>query len=239
MYSTETVSVAGSPMEVFVFQPEGDGPHPGLIVCQHIPVAHAGLETDPWQLDVGERLAAQGYVVAMPFVFHWWPKEDDISVKRDGFRDDRSILDLKAAHELLKARGDVSNDRIGMIGHCWGGRVALVGACHLPGLSAAVTLYGGRTKVSMSDGATPPFELIENITCPVLGIFGNEDENPSPQDAADIAAAMAKAGVAFEMHQYDGAGHGFQDFSNPDRYREEQSEDAWGKIFAFLSRNLS
>jgi len=66
MYVKQTVKVHDSEMEVLVFEPEGKGPHPGLIVCQHIPVAHAGLEGDPWRIGIGERLAAAGYVVVMP-----------------------------------------------------------------------------------------------------------------------------------------------------------------------------
>ncbi len=98
--------------------------------------------------------------------------------------------------------------------------------------------YGGRVKVSLSDGATPPIERAGQIPCPVLGIFGNDDKGPSPADVNDYEAALRGAGVAFEFHRYDGAGHGFQDFSNLERYRKDQSEDAWAKAFAFLDENL-
>ena len=242
MYTTETVTVQDSPMEILHFTPAGDisdaGPYPGLVVCQHIPVAHQGLETDAWQIGVGERLAGMGYAVAIPFVFHWWNKADDIQVKRDGFRDDWVVADLKAASASLAARDEVDADRIGILGHCWGGRVSWLGACHLPEMKALVTLYGGRIKLPMADGATPPIELARNIPCPVLGIFGNDDANPSPADVDDYEAALKDAGVDCTFHRYDCAGHGFQDSSNPERYRAAQSEDAWGKIEAFLKATL-
>jgi carboxymethylenebutenolidase len=72
----------------------------------------------------------------------------------------------------------------------------------------------------------------------VLGIFGNEDQGPSPEDVNDYEAALKDAGVPHEFHRYDGAGHGFQDFHDSDRYRKEQSEDAWSKAIAFLDRHL-
>ena len=107
MYKTEIVDVQGhkqtSPMEVLIFEPEGAGPHPGLVVAQHIPLAHSGLENDEWQIHVGERYAQAGYVVAMPFVFHWWAKDADIQIKRDEFRDDDAVADLRAAQQLLAA----------------------------------------------------------------------------------------------------------------------------------------
>ena len=238
MYSKEIADVQGSPMEILVFEPDGAGPHPGLIVCQHIPTAHAGLETDPWQIGVGERLAKSGYTVAMPFLFHWWPSDADIAVKRDGFRDDWTVADLAAAYRALAGRAGVAAERIGIIGHCWGGRVAWLGTCHNSELKAAVVLYGGRIKQPLADNATPPIELADRIPCPVLGVFGNDDQNPSPADVDDLDAALTAAGVSHEFHRYDGAGHGFQDDTNAERYRERQANDAWEKIHDFLGRTL-
>jgi carboxymethylenebutenolidase len=238
MHTKEFVDVLGSPMEVLIFEPEGEGPHPGLIVCQHLPNAHAGLETDPWQIGVGERLARAGYAVAMPFVFHWWSLDTDIDAKRQGFRDDWTVADLAGAFDCLGGRPDVDGDRIGIIGHCWGGRVSWLGACHNPRLKAAVMLYGGRIELPFADNGTPPIELAGQIGCPVMGVFGNDDQNPSPGDVDDLAAALTKAGVPHEFHRYDGAGHGFQDDTNPERYRAAQSDDAWAKIHVFLDRTL-
>ena len=87
------------------------------------------------------------------------------------------------------------------------------------------------------EGATPPIELAANIPCPVLGIFSNKDQNPSPEDVADLDAALSAANVPHDFHRYDGAGHGFQDFVNPERCREEQTKDAQAKIRMFLTEN--
>ena len=98
--------------------------------------------------------------------------------------------------------------------------------------------YGGRIKLSFVDAAPAPITLAGNIRCPVLGIFGNEDQGPSPQDVDDYQAALAANGVSHDFHRYDGAGHGFQDFNNPERYRETQSRDAWQKALAFFDQHL-
>jgi carboxymethylenebutenolidase len=238
MYTKEIVEVGGSPMESLVFQPEGDGPFPGLVVAQHIPVAHAGLEIDPFVLDVGERLAAAGYASVTPFVFHWWPPEESMEVKRNEFHDDNAVKDMAAAFDILAGLERVDDSRLGIVGHCWGGRLSWLGACHEPRYKAAVVLYGGRIKSGMGEGSPPPISLAGNINCPVCGIFGNDDQNPSPDDVADLDAALNAAGVAHEFHGYDGAGHGFQDFNNPERYREAQAEDAWVKLLTFLDGHL-
>ena len=238
MYRSETVDVQGNAMLVLVFEPGGGGPHPGLVVAQHLPVAHAGLEKDPFQLSVGERYSAAGFACVIPYLFHWWPADTDIEVKRAEFRDDWTVADLNAAFGLLAGMPSVDANRIGIVGHCWGGRIAWLGACNEPRYKACTVFYGGRIKLQFADGAPAPITLAGNIQCPVLGIFGNEDASPSPADVNDYQAALEANGVPCEFHRYDGAGHGFQDFNNPDRYREAQAEDAWEKAIAFFRRNL-
>lgn len=234
----ETVDVQGSPMEVFLFDPPGAGPHPGLVLCPHIPVAHTGLENDPVTLHKAERYAEHGYAVAAPFIFHWWPKSDGIEVKREQSRDDWTVADLNAAYALLAAQAHVDAARIGIVGHCWGGRVAWLGAGTNPEYKACAVFYGGRIKLPMGEGTPPAIDLAPNIRCPVIGFFGNEDTNPTPEDVDDYAAALAAAGVEHTFHRYDGAGHAFQTFNNPDRYRPEASEDAWQKVLAFFDAKL-
>lgn len=238
MYAVETVQVGGSPMEVFLFLPEGEGPHPGLVLAQHLPVGHTGLENDEFTLKTAERYASAGYVVAVPFVFHWWPKAADMQVKREESRDERMVADVRAAFDLLAKRKDVDANAIGVVGHCWGGRIAWLAACHIPQLAAAAIFYGGRVKVPMGAGNPAPIDLAAQIRCPVLGLFGNEDQNPTPADVDDYSRALTEALVPHTFHRYDGAGHAFQNFPTPDRYRHEQSERAWAEVLGFFEQHL-
>ena len=231
----QTVSVDGSDMEVFLFEPEGEGPFPAVILAQHIPVGHTGIENDEFTLVTARRYADAGYVVAAPFIFHWWPKEEEMMVKAKESRDDLTMKDLSATFELLKKRPDVT--KVGLVGHCWGGRVAWLGAAHLQ-VDALAVFYGGRIKLAMGEGNPPAIELADGINCPVVGFFGNDDQNPTPADVDDYAAALEQAGVEFTFHRYDGAGHAFQNFPTPERYRESQSEDAWSKVLAFMADAL-
>ena len=238
MYRSVNIDVQDKCMHTLIFDPPGNGPHPALIIAQHLPVAHAGLEKDPWQLDVGKRYSEAGFVCAMPFLFHRWPVDAAVETKRDEFRDDWTVMDLHGAFEYVSGLDQVAGNRIGIVGHCWGGRIAWLGACHDSRYRACALFYGGRVKLSFADGGPAPINLADNINCPVLGIFGNEDVGPSPGDVDDYAAALQSAGVEHEFHRYDDAGHGFQDFTNPQRYRESQSEDAWDKALHFFHRHL-
>jgi len=239
-----TIDVEGSPMEVFLFKPAHTtpahkGPHPGLILAQHIPGGHGGLEHDEFTLTTAQRFADAGYVVAVPFIFHWWPKDEEMMTKAKQSTDHRMIADTRAAFDLLAKRSDVASDRIGIVGHCWGGRVAWVGACHIPELAACAIFYGGRIKLAMGEGYPPAIELAGQIQCSVAGFFGNNDTNPTPADVDEYEAALRTAGVPYTFHRYDGAGHAFQNFPTPERYNEQQSEAARHQVLAFLKFNLA
>jgi len=207
----DIVTVNDSPMEIFMYTPEGDGPHPGIVLAQHIPVGHTGVENDTFTLKTAERYAEAGYAVAVPFIFHWWPKSDDIQIKRDAFRDDWTALDLRAAFDHLAGQDAVDGSRIGIVGHCWGGRVSWLGACQIPEFKACAIFYGGRVKLQMGPDTPPAIEL----------------------------AGQINAGVPHEFHRYDNAGHAFQSFNSEERYRHDVSEDAWEKVLDFLGRKLS
>ena len=224
-------------MPVLLFDAAGPGPHPGLVIAQHLPNAHAGLERDPFQIDVGERYARAGYTCALPYLFHWWPPEASIDLKRAEWTDERTRADLRAAFDLLAGSEGVDGGRIGIVGHCWGGRIAWLGAATDSRYRACAVFYGGRIHVPFGD-APAPIELSSGIAGPVLGIFGNDDTSPSPREVDDYEAALRAAGVPHEFHRYDGAGHAFQDFNAPERYREAQSEDAWTRALAFFDRHL-
>ena len=237
-YQVKMTQVLGNDMEVFLFRPEGEGRHPGIVLAQHIPVGHTGIENDEFTLAAARRFAEHGYAVAVPFIFHWWPKEDSMERKKAESRDDWMVEDIGAAFNVLAEEGYVNPEKIAMVGHCWGGRVAWLAACHINSFRALAVFYGGNIRKGLGENSPPPIALAENISCPVIGFFGNEDSNPSPEDVANYSAALSAADIKHEFHQYDGAGHAFQNFPVAERYHESASEDAWQKVIEFLDEQL-
>ena len=82
-----------------------------------------------------------------------------------------------------------------------------------------------------------PIDYTEDLPCPILGLFGEEDSHPSPEQVAQHEAELKKHGKQYEFHHYPGAGHGFFYYHRPN-YRQEQAVDGWEKIFAFLEKYL-
>jgi carboxymethylenebutenolidase len=80
-------------------------------------------------------------------------------------------------------------------------------------------------------------DYAKDLSCPLLGLFGNDDRNPSPEQVNQLEEDLKKLGKDYEFHRYDGAGHAFWSYDRG-AYRPEQAMDAWDKTFAFFSKNL-
>ena len=219
----ETLDVDGSGMPVYLAGAEGD--RPGVLVCLHAP------GVDDFIQDICHRLSDAGFVAAAPDLYHRQQADGLGPLERMGLLRDPEILrDYDVASSWLAQRSSAGRQCV--IGFCMGGRLAYLWAAHRAGLAAAVVFYGGNIMVPWGDPPTP-FDRTEEIDCPLLGLFGNEDENPSPSDVDGIAAELERTGKTFEIHRYDGAGHAFLNFMRPS-LREESAADAWARCVGHL-----
>ena len=83
-----------------------------------------------------------------------------------------------------------------------------------------------------------PIDYTKDLSCPILGLFGNEDRHPAPEQVDQHEAELKKHGKNYEFHRYDGAGHGFF-YDHAAGYRQAQAVDGWQKVFAFLGKYLA
>jgi len=228
-----TLDVAGGPMPLHVSEFAREGPAPAVVVMHHRP----GI--DAFTVDRCDRLAAEGILAVAPDLYHRQAVGVPTQEAKDHLKDDEIAADIGAALAFLEADPRVDPARIGIIGHCQGGRTALVGLVTHPAFRAGVLYYGGRAFKALGGDGVAPADKVANIRCPVAGFFGNLDGNPSPEDVDRLSAIMDKAGVKHVFHRYDGAGHGFQDHTAPKRYHESSAKDAWARTLDFLRRELA
>jgi carboxymethylenebutenolidase len=136
-----------------------------------------------------------------------------------------------------------SNGKVGLIGFCSGGRHAYLSACSLPGVDALVDCWGGNVVVDDPKALNAmrpvaPIDLTEKLNCPMLGIFGNDDHNPTRDQVNRTEERLKKAGKNYEFHRYDGCPHAFFNTMRV-THRPEQALDGWEKVFAFYKKHLS
>jgi carboxymethylenebutenolidase len=240
MYEMISLKVDDNEMPSMISAPAGDGPHPALVIAMHMP-AHAGLVGDQFTENVIQRFADNGYLCIVPFIFYRFPLDMDRQEKRESLNDKHLHQDQEAAYQWLIDNESVDNDRIGIVGHCLGGRQSWLSAALNPDYKVMATMWGGNKSVGWGDGNPAPIDLTGQINCPVIGIYGNDDGNPSPEDANKEEQALKGAGIDYEFHRYDGAGHAFMNLTSgrdPDPYRPEAAEDSWEKQLAFLAKHL-
>jgi carboxymethylenebutenolidase len=225
----EDIQAPGGRMPVYVGAPEHAARCPGIIVIQH-----AGGVDAPIQ-DTVHRLRREGYWAAAPALYYRQAAQGLDNMQRMSLLRDAEVLDdVRATLDCLRARTDAP---VGIVGFCMGGRVSYMAAGRLSGLSAAVVFYGGNIMKAWGEGE-PPFAASAGISCPLLGLFGAEDANPSAEDVAAIGAELTRLGKWHEFHSYRGAGHAFQNFLSAERYRERAARASWAEALAFFNETL-
>ena len=228
----ETIDVAGLGMDAFVADPDGAGPHPGIVVIMHAP----GL--DAFTEEMARRLAGEGYAAIAPQLYH----RQDLASDETGLErmarllDDEVIADIGACVEYLQGRGDVTDD-LGIIGFCMGGRITFLAATANPAFRAAVPFYGGHMDVAWGDGPTV-IDRLGGIACPVLAFFGGKDHNPSPEMMHRVDAELTRLGKEHDFRAFADADHGYMNFSNPDRFHPTVAEESWALTLDFLRARL-
>ena len=201
--------------------PAGKGP--GIIVIQ-----------EWWGLvghikNVCDRFAGEGFTALAPDMYHGKTANEP-----DGAQKLFMALNIAQAEKDLRGAAQYlaeysATQKLGAVGFCMGGQLALFAATLNPRVGACVNFYGIHPNV------TPDYSKLSG---PVLGLFAENDAFVTPQVARDTEAAITKAGRQSEIHIYPGANHAFFNDERPDAYNKPAAEDAWKRTLAFFRRHL-
>jgi carboxymethylenebutenolidase len=201
------------------------GHGPGLIVLQE----WWGLV--PQIRDVCDRLARSGFVALAPDLYRGESTTDpdvagrlmmELEIERAG-------RDLDAAAEALRREPATVGSRIGCIGFCMGGQLALYAACRQPAIAAVVDCYGVHPNVSLD---------LESCRARVLGVFAENDAFISAADVELLDDTLSGAGVDAKLLTYVGVQHAFLNDARPDVFDAHTAAEAWRDIETFLEAEL-
>lgn len=239
----ETIKIeghGGDEIEAYLARPARENSYGGVVVIHHMPGYDSGMK------EITRKFAAHGYAALMPNLYYreapGASPDDAAATARasGGVPDERLVGDAAGAAKHLRGLPG-SNGKVGVIGYCSGGRQSFLAACSQIGLDAAVDCYGGAV-VRAPQGAPASFKpligMSEQLSCPLLGLFGADDQFPTPEETAELSERLSEFGKEHEFHTFPGAGHAF--FS-ADRvsYRVEAANEGWAKVWDFYGRHLA
>ncbi len=217
----------GSTAGGYLAVPES-GSGPGVVVIQ-----------EWWGLvdhikDVCDRFAAAGFVALAPDLYHGQkvaPGEPDEAGKAMmALKMDRAARDMSGAVDELLRRS--SGDKVGVIGFCMGGGLALVLATQRPdAVAAVVPCYG----VIPWPDAQPDYSA---MSAAVLGHYAEKDDFFTPEAANALAEQLRGMGKSVEIIIYRDADHAFFNDTRPEVYNEEAAGALWDRTLEFLSEHL-
>ena len=229
----------GTQISAYVAQPAGAGPFPGVVLIAHAP------GWDEFYREFSRRFADHGFIAVAPNIFQRFGEgaPDDVAARsrgEGGVPDATVIADGQTAMEWIKAQSP-SNGKVGIIGTCSGGRHAVLVASSVDGFGAVADLWGGG--VVATGEPTParpvaPITLTEKLNAPIIGLFGNDDMSPSPDQVNQHEATLKEYGKTYQFHRYDGAGHGFFYYQGTS-YRPQAAMDGWNKVEDWFKQYLS
>ncbi len=205
------------------------GKGPGVIVIQE----WWGL-TDQIK-GVADMCAREGFVALAPDFYHGKSAkigEPDEAQKlmMEFFQADTAAKDARGAAEYLTSHSSVSSTKVGAIGFCMGGFLAiLVGSVAPDKVAAVVDCYGVGQRV-------PDLKPMRGI--PILGIFGGKDHSANAEAIASLEKAAKDAGVPFTKAVYPEADHAFLNEQRANAHRPADAKDAWARILPFLKSNV-
>ena len=178
---------------------------------------------------VCDRFAAEGFTALAPDMYHGKTasEPDEAGKLFMALNIAQAEKDLRGAVTLLA--GHSSATKLGAVGFCMGGQLALFAATLNPSIGACVNFYGIHPNVK------PDYAKLAG---PMLGLFAEKDGFVTPQVAKDLDAAIKKAGKQSEIHIYPGVNHAFFNDERPDAYDTTAAADAWRRTLTFFRQHL-
>ncbi len=179
--------------------------------------------------NVCDRFAAEGFSALAPDLYHGQvASEPDAAGKLFmALNIGHAEKDLAGAAKYLA--GHSSTTKLGAVGFCMGGQLALFAGCIDPNIGAVVDFYGIHPNVK------PDYSRLGG---PVLGLFAENDQFVNPTAARHLDVEIKGAGKQSEIHIYPGVDHAFFNDERPDAYNKAAAEDAWKRTLAHFRKHL-
>lgn len=219
-------TVNGQPVRGYLAEPlHANAALPGIIVI------HEWWGLNDNIRSMADQLAGEGYTALAVDLYHG--KSADTAAGAitlmKGVMADKAAAGSNLRQAYIYLHDAKHAARVGVIGWCFGGGWSLQTALMLPEKINAAVMYYGEPVDNVAE--------LSRLKMPLIGFFGEEDKGITPADVRSFQAALKKAHVNAEIHEYSDAAHAF---ANPSggNYRPKAATDAWKRTLAFFARYL-
>jgi carboxymethylenebutenolidase len=235
----QVVPIGSYNLSVYEARPATGTNHPIILVVSEIWGVHEYIK------DSTRRFAKEGFYAVAPELFQREGDVKSIPNVQDVLKivlavpREQMLGDAAAAVDWAKTRPNVRKDRVGVTGWCWGGSSTIQIAATNPDIKAAVAWYGPPARpYKGKSGDVTGFDVAKDIKVPFLGLFGEADQNPKPEDARRFGELVKQAGNNnVEIVVYPEAPHGFHADYRPS-YRPAAAADAWKRCTEWFRKHL-
>jgi carboxymethylenebutenolidase len=225
-------------MPTFIVHPEEHGPHPAIVFFMDAPGMREELR------EMCRRLASAGYYVMAPQLYYREVREYNVFETGDRDRMFELMSSLSNAMAVSDARVLVKYaesdaaavaDKIGTVGYCMSGSMALMTAAAMPTkVKAAASFHGVRLAVDADDS---PHKHLDSVRGQVYVAAAEVDEYAPREMVAEFESALAESGCSGRVEWYPGTEHGFT-FRERPQYDKPSSERHWERVHDLFDRNL-
>jgi carboxymethylenebutenolidase len=234
----QQVTVGDVKVPVYEARPASGSGHPIILVISEIWGVHEYIK------DTTRRFAKAGFYAVAPELFvreggvgHMTNVQEILKIVL-GQKREQTLGDIKATIDWAEKRPGVKADRVGVTGFCWGGSTTIQVAATNPDVKAAVAWYGPPSRPYQgASGPVTGFDLAKDIKVPFLGLFGETDKNPPPEDAKKFGEMVKHHNKDVDIVVYPGAGHAFHADYRPS-YNKAAADDGWKRCVDFFTKHL-
>ncbi len=190
--------------------------------------------------DLAQKFVDAGYVTIVPDLFSRFTGDRTAPAAGEGrcdLDDSEVMLDIDAVVAYLRAIPEVDMRRIALSGVCQTGRQPILTAAKRGYICAVVMLYGAIYDPEWKPDPHRPDpidKLLEQMSCPMVGIFGELDNLIPLDNIVRMVGVLAKAKKSFDIRVYPDSPHGFINDTMPGRFRPAQAQATWSQITSFL-----
>jgi carboxymethylenebutenolidase len=208
----------------YLARPKRPGSFPPVIVIA------GNTITEEYIPNTCAALAVDGFVGLAPNIFHGVPGSAPLEERKKSLAqhvEADALQDIQVGMDYLRTQEFVQAGGMGVVGFCYGGKLAMMLGARSRAIDAVVAYHPGPTTAAD----------VARLVAPTLIHIGTTDRHVSVDAVREIERILKQQGAPVTVHVYEGADHGFLAYTRP-YYEPDAAKLSWQRTIQFLRERL-